>query len=72
MSESNNRKEVNGMIEESVHNSHFIERLAFEVSVERSEALSLIKQIADKSKELAALSNRLIAMLQVTENDQSR
>lgn len=58
--------------EESVHTSHFSERLTFEVSVNSSEVLSLIKQITDKSKELTTLTNRLVSAVQVKGNDQSR
>lgn len=53
------------MFDESVHNSHFSERLTFEVSVNSSEILFLIKQITDKSKELTILTNRLVSAVQV-------
>jgi len=58
------------MIDETVHNSHFSERLAFEVSVDGSEVLSLVKQVAVKAKELTVISNNLIAAVHVAEKKQ--
>ncbi len=53
------------IFEETVHNAPIKEHLAFTVSINRSEVLSLIKQISDRSRELVALSNQLIAAVQV-------
>lgn len=58
------------MLDEKVHNSHYVDRLAFEVSVDKSEVLSLMKQIAVKTKELTILSNQLIAAVEVQEENQ--
>jgi len=58
--------------DETVHNSRFSERLAFEVSIDGSEVLSLVKQISVKTRELTELSNQLIAAMRVAEENQGR
>ena len=58
--------------ENGVHASRRKERMAFEVCVNQSEALSLIKQITDKCDELKALSLRLVNTLSVGEEEQGR
>lgn len=60
------------MFDETVHASKMKERLAFEVCVDKSAALSLIKQIAVKCAELDALSQKLVGVLSVEEESQSR
>lgn len=58
------------MQDESVHYSHFKERLAFEVSVNSSEVLALVQKILEKNRELTQLANQLIAAVQVAESSQ--
>jgi len=57
---------------ESVHSSGFKERLAFEVSVNSSEMLSLIKDIVETTRLLSGLAQNLMATLEVMEETQSR
>lgn len=60
------------MHEETVHNSQMKERLAFEVLVNRSEMLSLLKEIIETTRKLSGLSQHLMQALTVSEDDQSR
>ncbi len=60
------------MTEETVHISRMKERLAFEVSINGSEILSLLKEIVETTKTLSSLSYRLMEALEVKENGESR
>lgn len=67
-----NRDEVNTMYDETVHSSKLKERLAFEVSINSSDMLSLLKNIIDEARTLSNLAQSLMGTLEVMENDQSR
>ncbi len=59
------------MFNETVHNSHFKERLTLEVSVDKSTVLMLLKQVVDTSKDLVRFSNALMAALEVQEETET-
>ena len=60
------------MVEETVHMSRLKERFAFEVSINESELLSLLKEITETTKTLYQLSSRMMETLEVMENNESR
>lgn len=60
------------MYDETVHNSKLKERLAFEVSINRSAMMSLLKEIMEATRTLSNLTQALMGTLEVMENDQSR
>jgi len=60
------------VFDETVHVSRMKERLAFEVSVNGSEMLSLLKEIMETTKTLSGLSHRLMETLEVLGDDESR
>lgn len=60
------------MYDETVHSSKLKERLAFEVSINSSDMLSLLKNIIDEARTLSNLAQSLMGTLEVMENDQSR
>lgn len=59
------------MLEEKVHYSRHTGQMSFEISVDRDEVLSLIKQIRAQTDQLSYLSSQLVAAIQVEENSQA-